>query len=88
LIHANVEFIIGFSQVQLIPILSMFGCQDAAKKALLLAKSFAPNAEAKWGQEGLESILKDNSIHAVAVVLPAQYQVGQKSRLLYYLSAF
>lgn len=49
--------------------------EDAAKKALLLAKSFAPNAEAKWGQEGLESILKDNSIHAVAVVLPAQYQL-------------
>lgn len=51
------------------------GYQDGAKKALQLAKSYAPNAEAKWGQEGLESILQDKSIHAVAVVLPAQHQV-------------
>ncbi|XP_024378012.1 dehydrogenase FPY6 isoform X2 [Physcomitrium patens] len=49
--------------------------EDGAKKALQLAKSYAPNAEAKWGQEGLESILQDKSIHAVAVVLPAQHQL-------------
>jgi len=54
------------------------GWQDAAKKALLLVKSYAPNAEAKWGQEGLESIFQDKSIHAVAVVLPAQHQVSRR----------
>ncbi|KAG0607402.1 hypothetical protein M758_8G025200, partial [Ceratodon purpureus] len=49
--------------------------EDAAKKALQLVKSYAPNAEAKWGQEGLDSVLQDKAIHAVAVVLPAQYQL-------------
>lgn len=49
--------------------------EDGAKKALLSARSYAPNAEAKWGQEGLESIFQDKSIHAVAVVLPAQHQL-------------
>lgn len=40
-----------------------------------VARSFAPVVEAKWGDEGLESIFQDKCIHAVAVVLPAQYQV-------------
>lgn len=40
------------------------------------ARSYAPNVEAKWGQEGLEAILQDKSIQAVAIVLPAQHQVS------------
>lgn len=50
--------------------------EDGAKKALLSARSYAPNVEAKWGQEGLEAILQDKSIQAVAIVLPAQHQVS------------
>lgn len=49
--------------------------EESAKKALALVQSYAPNAEAKWGQEGLEAVLCDKSIHAVAVVLPAQHQL-------------
>jgi len=49
--------------------------QDAALKGLELAKPYAPEAEAKWGDEGLEAIWNDKTIHAVAVVLPAQAQV-------------
>lgn len=60
----------------------MSRCQDAAKKALVSVKSYAPNAEAKWGQEGLDSIFQDKSIHAVAVVLPAQYQVSHCCTIL------
>jgi hypothetical protein len=46
--------------------------QNAALKGLELAK---PEAEAKWGDEGLEAIWNDKTIHAVAIVLPAQAQV-------------
>ncbi|KAG0574587.1 hypothetical protein KC19_VG274200 [Ceratodon purpureus] len=56
--------------------------EDAAKKALQLVNSYAPNAEAKWGQEGLDSVLQDKAIHAVAVVLPAQYQLEIVLRIL------
>jgi hypothetical protein len=50
--------------------------QDAALKGLELAKPYAPEAEAKWGDEGLEAIWNDKTIHAVAIVLPAQAQLN------------
>lgn len=50
--------------------------KDAALKGLELAKPYAPEAEAKWGDEGLEAIWNDKTIHAVAVVLPAQAQLN------------
>ncbi|CAM6048057.1 unnamed protein product [Sphagnum compactum] len=50
--------------------------KDAALKGLDLAKPYAPEAEAKWGDEGLEAIWNDKRIHAVAVVLPAQAQLN------------
>nr|XP_024398161.1 uncharacterized protein LOC112293212 isoform X1 [Physcomitrium patens]XP_024398162.1 uncharacterized protein LOC112293212 isoform X1 [Physcomitrium patens] len=56
--------------------------EDGAKKALLSARSYAPNVEAKWGQEGLEAILQDKSIQAVAIVLPAQHQLELVLRAL------
>mgnify|MGYP000494642443 CR=1 FL=1 len=44
-------------------------------------KDFAPNAEAKWGVDGLNDIFEDKSIHGVAVVVAAQAQV------IFYVSA-
>jgi len=49
--------------------------QDSATKGLQKVCTYAPKAEAKWGEEGLDAILEDKSIHAVAVVLPAQAQL-------------
>jgi len=49
--------------------------------------TYAPKAEAKWGEEGLDAILEDKSIHAVAVVLPAQAQVDKAFGTLNFFSA-
>lgn len=49
--------------------------EEAAKAIVPLVKDFAPNAEAKWGTDGLKEILQDDSIHGVAVVVAGQVQV-------------
>ncbi|EFJ28788.1 hypothetical protein SELMODRAFT_92921 [Selaginella moellendorffii] len=49
--------------------------KDAAENAASLVAKFFPDVVAKWGEDGLIQILEDSSIHAVAIVLPAQVQV-------------
>ncbi|KAG6512449.1 hypothetical protein ZIOFF_030560 [Zingiber officinale] len=49
--------------------------EESAKAASELARDFAPNIEYKWGDSGIEEIIQDSSITAVAVVLAAQVQV-------------
>lgn len=48
--------------------------QAASLEFVELAKSFAPEAEAVWGEDGLDKVLR-SPVHAVALVLPAQIQV-------------
>ncbi|BBN07596.1 hypothetical protein MPTK1_4g04870 [Marchantia polymorpha subsp. ruderalis] len=50
--------------------------QEVAMEGALLCKDFSPDVQAKWGEEGLEEIFADQSIHGVTVVLPAQVQLG------------
>ncbi|CAL9200827.1 unnamed protein product [Musa hybrid cultivar] len=56
--------------------------EESAKAAAELAQDFAPNIECKWGDSGLEEIIQDSSITAVAVVLAAQVQVEISLRML------
>lgn len=52
--------------------------QAAAEEFAKLVKDFAPHAEAVWGDQGLEKVF-GSPVHAVAIVLPAQVQVGRSS---------
>ncbi|WOK92942.1 hypothetical protein Cni_G01634 [Canna indica] len=56
--------------------------EESAKAAVELARDFAPNIECKWGDAGLEEILQDSSITAVATVLAGQIQVEVSLRML------
>lgn len=40
-----------------------------------LVKDFAPDVSVKWGEDGLNDIFQDETIHCVAIVLSAQIQV-------------
>jgi len=53
--------------------------------AVGLARKRFPAVECKWGDSGLEDIIKDGSIDAVAVVLAGQTQVSYFSSLLSHL---
>ncbi|GAB4856079.1 hypothetical protein Ancab_024719 [Ancistrocladus abbreviatus] len=56
--------------------------EESARSAVAVAfKSFS-KVEAKWGEAGLDDILKDASISGVAVVLAAQIQVEISLRIL------
>ncbi|XP_073004698.1 dehydrogenase FPY6 isoform X1 [Typha latifolia] len=56
--------------------------EESAKAAVELAQDFAPNVETKWGDSGLEDIIKDSSIDGVAIVLAGQVQVDMSLRML------
>ncbi|KAK9736013.1 hypothetical protein RND81_04G244500 [Saponaria officinalis] len=56
--------------------------QESAKSAVEIAKKSFPEVEGKWGDVGLDGIIKDSSVPAVAVVLAAQIQVDMALRLL------
>lgn len=56
--------------------------EKSARAAVEFARDFSPNIECKWGDEGLEDIIQDKSIHGVAVVLAGQAQVDISLRLL------
>jgi len=56
--------------------------QESAKAAAELARDFAPEIECKWGDAGLEEIMRDSSIMGVAVVLAGQVQVELSLKML------
>ncbi|XP_042384928.1 scyllo-inositol 2-dehydrogenase (NADP(+)) IolW-like isoform X1 [Zingiber officinale] len=56
--------------------------EESAKAASELARDFAPNIEYKWGDSGIEEIIQDSSITAVAVVLAAQVQIEVSLKML------
>lgn len=49
--------------------------QESARGAVEVARNFFPEVECKWGDAGLDEIIKDSSIIGVAVVLAGQTQV-------------
>lgn len=59
-----------------------FSIQESARAAAEFARDFAPTIESKWGEEGLNDIIRDDSITGVAVVLAGQVQVGHQHLLL------
>ncbi|KAL2631603.1 hypothetical protein R1flu_016289 [Riccia fluitans] len=56
--------------------------QETAMEGALLVKEYSPDVQAKWGEEGLEEIFADQSIHGVTLVLPAQVQLDVVIRAL------
>uniref|UniRef100_A0A0D6R8F3 Gfo/Idh/MocA-like oxidoreductase N-terminal domain-containing protein n=1 Tax=Araucaria cunninghamii TaxID=56994 RepID=A0A0D6R8F3_ARACU len=56
--------------------------EESAKAAAALAQDFSPNVDIKWGDEGLNEIIQDKSIHGVAVVLAGQAQVQVSMMML------
>ncbi|XP_014497674.1 uncharacterized protein YMR315W [Vigna radiata var. radiata] len=56
--------------------------QESATVAVGLARKRFPGVECKWGDSGLEEIIQDGSIEAVAVVLAGQNQVDISLKLL------
>lgn len=48
--------------------------QESANAAVELARKVFPDVECKWGEDGLDEIIKDSSITGVAVVLAGQFQ--------------
>ncbi|CAI9106624.1 OLC1v1005823C2 [Oldenlandia corymbosa var. corymbosa] len=56
--------------------------EESARSAVEAAKKFFPEVECKWGDAGLDEIIRDTSIIWVAVVLAGQIQVDMSLRLL------
>ncbi|KAI4312024.1 hypothetical protein MLD38_036880 [Melastoma candidum] len=54
----------------------------SARGAVELARRHFPGVECKWGDGGLDEIIQDNSLPAVAVVLPGQVQADISLGLL------
>lgn len=49
--------------------------QESVTSTAELVKDFAPDVSVKWGEDGLNDIFQDETIHCVAIVLSAQIQV-------------
>nr|GEV99035.1 NAD(P)-binding Rossmann-fold superfamily protein [Tanacetum cinerariifolium] len=56
--------------------------EKSAREAVEIARKEFPNVECKWGDEGLDDIIGDVDIIAVAVVLAGQIQVDMSLKLL------
>ncbi|KAG0495766.1 hypothetical protein HPP92_000457 [Vanilla planifolia] len=56
--------------------------EDSAKAAADLARDFSLDVEYKFGDLGLDDIIKDDSIQAVAIVLAGQVQVDMSLKFL------
>ncbi|CAA0805757.1 Calcium-dependent lipid-binding (CaLB domain) plant phosphoribosyltransferase family protein [Striga hermonthica] len=56
--------------------------QESARGAAEIAKKFFQDVECKWGEEGLDEIIRDASITGVVVALAGQTQVDMSLRLL------
>lgn len=62
--------------------------QESAKEAVKLANKYFPDVVSKWGDAGLDDIIKDSSIVGVAVVLAGQTQVLSSMYLHFFLTIF
>ncbi|XP_057483001.1 uncharacterized protein YMR315W isoform X2 [Actinidia eriantha] len=56
--------------------------EESARGAVEIAHKIFPEVEGKWGETGLDEIIQDDSIIAVAVVLAGQTQVEMSLKLL------
>lgn len=56
--------------------------EESARGAVEIAREFFPEVECKWGDTGLDEIIQNTSIVAVAVVLAGQTQVDMSLRML------
>uniref|UniRef100_A0A0E0EQ70 Gfo/Idh/MocA-like oxidoreductase N-terminal domain-containing protein n=1 Tax=Oryza meridionalis TaxID=40149 RepID=A0A0E0EQ70_9ORYZ len=56
--------------------------KESAEAAAELTRDFAPEIQPRWGDAGLEEIMGDASISAVAVVLAGQVQVELSLKML------
>ncbi|GFZ20653.1 NAD(P)-binding Rossmann-fold superfamily protein [Actinidia rufa] len=56
--------------------------EESARGAVEIAHKIFPEVEGKWGETGLDEIIQDDSIVAVAVVLAGQTQVEMSLKLL------
>ncbi|XP_010544236.1 PREDICTED: uncharacterized protein YMR315W isoform X2 [Tarenaya hassleriana] len=56
--------------------------EESAKGAVEIARKHFPDVECKWGEEGLDEIIRDNSIVGVGVVLAGQIQVEMSLKML------
>ncbi|XP_051142447.1 uncharacterized protein LOC127259279 isoform X1 [Andrographis paniculata] len=56
--------------------------EESARGATDIAKKSFQEVECKWGDEGLNEIIQDNSIVAVLVVLAPQFQVDLSLKML------
>ncbi|KAJ4850850.1 hypothetical protein Tsubulata_033831 [Turnera subulata] len=56
--------------------------EESAKGAVEVARKHFSGVEGKWGDKGLDDIIQDQSIIAVAVVLAGQTQVDISLKLL------
>ncbi|CAL5352525.1 unnamed protein product [Camellia sinensis] len=52
--------------------------EESARGAVEIARKFFPEVECKWGDTGLDEIIQNTSIVAVAVVLAGQTQVQKR----------
>ncbi|GMP88256.1 hypothetical protein CsSME_00040305 [Camellia sinensis var. sinensis] len=50
--------------------------EESARGAVEIARKFFPEVECKWGDTGLDEIIQNTSIVAVAVVLAGQTQAS------------
>ncbi|XP_077227576.1 dehydrogenase FPY6-like isoform X3 [Tasmannia lanceolata] len=56
--------------------------EESARTAMEVARDFSPEIECKWGDEGLNEISRDKSIHGVAIVLAGHVQLGISLKML------
>ncbi|KAJ9540425.1 hypothetical protein OSB04_026931 [Centaurea solstitialis] len=56
--------------------------EKSAKEATEIARKVFPNVECKWGDDGIDEIIRDSDVVAVAVVLSGQVQVDMSLKLL------
>jgi hypothetical protein len=50
--------------------------QESATSTADLVKDFSPDVLVKWGDDGVNEIFQDETIHCVSIVLSAEIQVG------------
>ncbi|XP_076914051.1 dehydrogenase FPY6-like [Bidens hawaiensis] len=56
--------------------------EKSAKEAVEIARKVFPNVECKYGDDGIDDIIRDSDVVAVAVVLAGQFQVDMSLKLL------
>ncbi|XP_024973948.1 uncharacterized protein YMR315W-like isoform X2 [Cynara cardunculus var. scolymus] len=56
--------------------------EKSAREATEIARKVFPNVECKWGDDGIDEIIRDPDVVAAAVVLSGQIQVDMSLKLL------